>query len=221
MKSKETKDFENRQKVSAAVVGIRQGREDVQNLAAHLEKQADEAARLGEDAFSDELLEMVLGLEDFATDMKVLEVKLETTAVLTNTLSKLSGLPKALEACKKLYSSVPNFKAVGKSMESLSDMLDKARGQFKGFTTKLRGEHDQTYTKLFGARNASNDPKYRERLAEKKKAREARLLSASAAPVAVTAAAQTAATTPAAQTAAAGAPASVDAIAKIISDETK
>lgn len=212
MKNKMQKQYEQEKMIAETIVTIRTQREDIEKLAVDFGEHAFEAAKLSQNEYADELLETQVELEDFADNLKYLELKVRTTAITAKTMGKLRELPVALGACKNIFCKGPDFKKLGKDMASLLDSLGTARNQFKELRMSLGKTKDPVYAEVFGER-AAEDPKIRERIEAKKKALEARMFAyvnkAEAAPV------------PAAEAVSAEDAAKVDAIAAMIDEESK
>lgn len=175
MKTKAEKQFENEKIIASTIVEIRAQREDLEDLVKEYDDSAYEAAKLGQDEYADELTEASCDLEAFVEDLKYLELQIKNTAVTSRVLGNLGKLPAALAACKKVFAKAPDFKGLGKELNSFRDGLKKARGQLSDLRSTLSRNSDPVYTEVFGKRSAVVDPKHKARVDEKKKAIEARL----------------------------------------------
>lgn len=180
MKTKLEKQFEKEKLVAQTVVDIRTQREDLEKLAEDYFERAVEAAQLGQDEFSNELLENIVEFEDFGENLRYLEIKVKTAAITSKTIGRLRELPKALAACRSVFCKGPDFKALGKDMRDLLSSLGTARDQFREFRLGLGKSNDPVYAEIFGKERKSGDPKYAQRLADKKKDLEARIIGSTA-----------------------------------------
>lgn len=207
-----TKQFKNEKIIAETIVDIRGQRQDLEKLAADHFEYAVEATQLGQDDYATELLETCVELEDFVENLRYLEIKVKTTAVTSKALGKLTELPKALDACRRVFRKGPDFKTLGKDFGSLLGSLKTSRDQFKELRKALTSSKDPVYAEVFGESKKTADPKYEQRLTEKKKALEARLVSVTA---------QTPAPTAVSKAIPCEDVASVDAIAKMLDEERR
>ncbi|MBQ8685911.1 MAG: hypothetical protein IJ514_07050 [Clostridia bacterium] len=180
MKTKSQKQFEQEKLIAQTIVDIRTQREDIEKLASDDFEAAVEAVQLGQEDYANELLETIVELEDFVENLKYLEVKIRTAAITAKTLGKLRELPQALGACRNVFCKGPDFKKLGEDMASLLESLGTARDQFKEFRTSLGKTNDPVYAEVFGESRKVTEPKYAQRLEEKKKALEARIIGSTA-----------------------------------------
>lgn len=213
MKSKAEKEFEQEKMIAQAIVDLRSSVEDTEKLAQDYFEAAVEAVNLGQDEYANELLETIVELEDFAENLKFVEVKIKTTAMTSNTFKKLGRLPNVISACKNILGETPNFTKLGKDMSKLMSNLSTARDELRKFRGNLSQSSDPVYAEIFGTKK-TEDPKFRQRLADKKKALESRLVRNAQTP------APAAATTTAAAGSAADV-ADVDRIAAMLDEERK
>jgi hypothetical protein len=213
MMNKAEKQFANEKKIATTIVEIRSQREDLEDLVKEYDDAAYEAAKLGQDAYANELIESSCDLSEFTDDLKYLELQIKNTAVTARVLGNLGKLPAALAACRKVFAKAPNFRSLGKEMNDFRDTLKKARGQVSDLRANLSKESDPVYAEVFGKRaKAVVDPKHAQRVSDKKKALEARLARESVAPVAPVSAA-------ASVEVSASDDARIDAIASMLDDE--
>ena len=208
------KQFEQERIIAQSIVDLRMQREAFENLIKEYEDSAFEAVQLGQDEYANELLETIVEIEDFNESLKYLEVKVKTAALTAQAFSKLRELPAALAACRTVFCKGPNFQKLGKDMSSLLNSLGTARDQFREFRTSLgRNNTDPVYAEVFGQQRKAEDPKFKQRLDEKKKALEARLVAANGAAAVAPA--------PAEQVVSAGDAAKIDTIAAMLDDERR
>lgn len=161
--------------VAEGVTMIRDARNSMEQLAVKYDAWIDEAALLGEDEYSDQLIADQVELEEFARDLKFLETRIVEGATTAKAFNSLSRLPAALKACKSLLAQGPDLKKLGKQMATFKKSMDSQRSSLKDLRAELSSSsHDTVYAELFG-RKATEDPKITEKIEDKKRAREARL----------------------------------------------
>ncbi len=215
-RKKASKDAEkkaaDKRQIAEMIVSCREARDDLANVVAEYERSAEEAAALGQNEYVDELLESVVDMEGFIDDLKFLELDLKTTAVTVSAFDKLKNLPAALAACKNIFKNGVNFETIGAEMAELRSTLKNAREQFRSFRQSLSRDKSDVYQEVWGENRKTNDPERERRIADKKKALEAKLAISSAA-----------APTPTEQTVTVDNQdvAKIDAIAAMIDDEKK
>ncbi len=171
---KKDKELEKLKKIAEGVAMIQGAREDVERLVSKYDEWIDEAAQLGEDAYSDQLIDEKLDLADFARDLSFIEVQVRSNAVKTKALSEFKRIDEAMTACRSLLKGGPNLKKLGSKMSTFRDKLSTATTSIKDLRTELSKSGDKTYVELFGERKVA-DPKLDARREAEKKAREARL----------------------------------------------
>ncbi len=171
--SKADKQLKQYKQIGESVAMITETRETLEQLAERYDEWIDEAAELGEDSYSDQLIEEQIDLEDFARDLKFLEKKVIQNAISAKTFNELKKLPAAMATCKKLLSGAPDMKRLVKQMSEFGRALDKSRSSLKDLRAELSTSKDPLYADLFGDRK-SYDPKRESRIEAKKKEREAR-----------------------------------------------
>ena len=208
MKSKAQKQLEEQKKVATLIVDIKGGADEFRALAAALEVQADDAARMGRDQYSDDLLATSLELERAAEDLDFTVLQIQTIALTSKVFSKLAAIPGTVKSCLAILKSGPNIAKITDQLRSLRDLQTDALGQVRSMREGLARSSDPTFVSLSASQS---DPEYARRLEEKKRAREARLMAAGAVPAAAPAA-TAAATTSAADDA------RIDAITKMLDD---
>ena len=216
--TKAKKALEQKKFIAGTIVDIKLQREQIEKLASDFFDYAVESAEMGQDDYATELLETIAELEEFAENLKFLELKIKTAAITAETMGRLRDLPKALAACRNIFCKGPNFKKLGQDMASLFASLGTAREQFREFRMNLGRAKDPVYEEIFGE-NRAEDSKHTKRVEDKKKALTAALLQRQkgVAPTPATASANAAAADGATQEAAA----KVDAIAALLDQEKK
>lgn len=218
-KSKEEKEIETKELIVSAITDLGVQIQAVDQLCADNFEAAVKAAELKQDDYVDELLETIAYLQDFACDLRVLKLRVETAAKTAGAFDKLKGLPDVVSACNRLIVNVPDMSKLAKGMENLDQRLSKIRDSLKKFTggAKIK-KKDSVYTSLFG-----NDPekedKRKKQLDSLKNALTARLVGGQSAPATVGVASTVDVATPAANTAAGGA--SIDDIIGGLDDARK
>ena len=180
MKTKEEKQFEEERRIARSIAEIKLQREEIDSFSEDCFEAACEASRIGQDEYASELLETIVELEDFSENLRFLELKLKTATVSSKTFSRMGTLPETLKACSGVFNNGVNFKKLGKDFSLLMESLGTARGQFRDFRQSLGSKKDPVYAEIFGrGATMAEDPKYKQRIEEKKKALEARLIKTS------------------------------------------
>ncbi len=170
---KEMKQYE---KIAEAMTVIQGARESMERLAMEYIKSIDDAAHDQQEAYSDQLIEDKIEIEMFAEDLKFLELQIKTNAKTAQAFGELQTLPEAMDACKSLMRKAPRWDVLGKKMEGLKEALSDARMSVKNMREALSKTSNPALVDLFGRKN-DKDPKLAERIADEKKAREARLVA--------------------------------------------
>lgn len=174
MGKKTDKELKKLNQIAEGVAQISEARESVEHLSVQYNAWIDEAAELGEDEYSDQLIAEKVEMEEFARILRALEVKVRANAVTANTFNGFQKLPVAMDACKSLLNSGANLKKLGKQMASFKSSLEKARTSLKDLRSELSASKDPVYNDLFGKKTA-DDPGIAKKIAAEKAAREARL----------------------------------------------
>lgn len=174
MAKKTDKELKKLNQIAEGVAQITEAREAIMHLSSQYNNWIDEAAELGEDEYSDQLIADKVELDEFARNLKFLEVQVRESAVTANTFNGLQKLHAAMDACKSLLTAGPNLKKLGKQMASFRTSLEKARTSLKDLRSELSASKDPVYTDLFGKKTA-DDPNIAKKIAAEKAAREARL----------------------------------------------
>ena len=180
------KEFAQEKQIAASIVSIKSQREGLEKLSAEYFDYAKRAAQLGQDEYTNELLESIVQLEDFAENLKFLELKIETAVISAQTMKEMRELPSILKFVGNIICKGPNFKKLGSEMSETLAGLKTFNDQLREFRVGLSRGTDSTYAKLFGKKD-EKDPKYEERLAAKKRALEASIVMNSDAPAPVAA----------------------------------
>ncbi len=175
-KKKENKLYEQRKQVSAAVATIQDARGCLERLAFQYNDYIDEASMLNEDAYSDQLIEDQDEINELVRNFKFLEVRILEGAVTAEAFSRLSMIPKAMDACAGLLRSSTDLVKLGKKMSDFKTSIDKARVSLKDMRKGLaaKDEGDSVFAEIFGTQK-EQDPKRAARIEAAKKARERRI----------------------------------------------
>lgn len=161
--SKTDKILKTENQIAQSLQMILEARRSVENLISQYTKWIAESAAVGDEAYSDQLIDDQIELEDFAQDLKVVEIRIREAAVTSRAFSKLKSLPKALECCKQLAAGL-NVPKLGKQMNDFKKNLDAARASLKelrGETSKETMVHDNVFGEV--SRVDVTDPKAVER----------------------------------------------------------
>lgn len=172
--SKLDKELMQEQKIAEGLATIQEARESVDELAKRYNQWIDDAAVLGEDEYSDQLISDQVELEEFSRNLSFFEIRIREGAVSARAFSKLKSLPGVMESCKSLLKKGLDLPRIGKQMAGFKTSLDKARTSLRDLRSELSASKDSVYTDLFG-KKTREDPKIAAKIAAKKQAREARL----------------------------------------------
>ncbi len=208
------KELKQEQQIAEGLATIQEARESIDNLAKRYDEWIDQAAELGEDEYSDQLIADQVELEEFSRNLSFFEVRIREGAVSARAFSKLKDLPNVMDCCKSLLKKGLDLPKIGKQMAGFKTSLDKARTSLRDLRGELSASKDPVYTDLFG-KHTKEDPKISAKIAAKKQAREARLAakiaSSTVTPVASGVGTETASSTSA----------DIDAITAMIDEERK
>lgn len=172
--SKIDKELKQEQQIAEGLATIQEARESVDELAKRYDPWIDEAAELGEDEYSDQLISDQVELEEFSRNLKFFEIRIREGAVSARAFSKLKALPKVMDNCKSLLKNGLDLPRIGKQMAGFKKSLDSARTSIKELRSELSASKDPVYTDLFG-KKTKVDPEVSAKVEAKKQAREARL----------------------------------------------
>lgn len=172
-KSSREKMYEEKRNVAELIVQI----EDIVTIFRKTSEDcmegAVEAAKLGRDEYSDELVETSAEIDAFIEDIEFVALKLKQTAITADAMNKLGNLNNALNSCKRLFQNAPDFKKIGKKMGDLTASMHSARDSLSDFRRNLSStsrDKDDAYFKIFGEKRDAKDPRLEQRIANKKKA---------------------------------------------------
>lgn len=171
MSKKLDKELKQEQQIAQSLATVIEARASIESLVRQYDTWIDESAELGEEDYSDQLIQDQVDLEDFARNLSFIEVRIRESAVSARAFGKLKCLPGAMACCKALSSGL-NLPKLGKQMTEFKESLDKARASLKDLRSEMSSNKD--YEDLFG-KQARYDEKTAQAIANKKAAREARL----------------------------------------------
>ena len=218
MSKKFDKEFKQQQQIAAGLATLKQARQSVDDLAARYDEWIDQAAELGEDEYSDQLIADQVELEEFSRNLSFFEIRITEGAVSAQAFSQLKTLPGVLDCCRGLLKQGLDLPKIGKQMAGFKASLDKARTSLKDLRSELSAK--DTTVDLFG-RPVKEDPKIASKIAAKKQAREARLAARLASESVTPVAAETVAGASAGASTSAGSTTDIDAITAMIDEERK
>ena len=213
MITKSKKQFEDQKKVAALIVDVKKGAEDIRTLAATYKASAKEAMKMGRDAIAKEYMSCCIALRRFGEDIDFIVLQLQTYAVTSKSLSKLSGVPTAIKTCMDLLKKGPNLAKLSEQMANMRGLTQDTFGAISDMRASLsQGSVTDGYTSTL---TAESDPENARRLAELESELIAELAAEASVPGVV------AAPVGATVTATAGDDARVDAIAGMFDDVRK
>lgn len=172
--SKIDKELKQEQEIAEGLATIQEARSSIDELAKRYDEWIDQAAELGEDEYSDQLISDQVELEEFSRNLSFFEIRIREGAVSARAFSKLKALPSVMNCCKSLLKKGLDLPKIGKQMAGFKSSLDKARTSLRDLRSELSASKDPVYTDLFG-KKTREDPKISAKIAAKKQAREARL----------------------------------------------
>ncbi|MDE6475059.1 MAG: hypothetical protein K2L70_08175 [Clostridia bacterium] len=170
--SKLDKEVKKQQQIAKGIYQLSESKKAIDELAKRYDDWIDQAAELGEDEYSDQLIAEQVEMEEFSRDLSFIETRINVGAVSADVFNKLQTLPQVMNNCKSLLNGGPNLSKIGKQMSDFKKSLDSSRISLKDLRSELSPNKD--YEKLFG-KKSTLDPKVASKIEEKKKAREARL----------------------------------------------
>lgn len=131
------------EKVAEGLAYIKEAREGLEGLEAQYDEWIDEAAELGQDEYSDELIDDKLEISDFISDLKFLEAQISSSAARAVAIGNLGKLPAAIKACSSLLHKGPNFIKLGKDMASFQKSLAQAKGSLRDVRKQFSHNKDK------------------------------------------------------------------------------
>lgn len=167
------KELEKEQQIADGLSTIQEARESVDELAKRYDEWIDQAAELGEDEYSDQLIADQIELEEFSRDLSFIEVMIRKQAVSARALGRLNALPKVVACCKSLPKGL-NLPKIGKQLAGLKELLANSRISLRDLRSELSDSKTSVHEELFG-KKTQEDPKISAKIVAKKQAREARL----------------------------------------------
>lgn len=170
--AKISKDLKQEKKIAEALATVIEARESVTSLASQYNMWIDQAAELGEDDYSDQLIAEQVDLELFSGDLKFIEVQIRKNAVSSRALGRLKALNTVIKACKTLGKGL-DLQKTGQKLAGLKKSLESSKTTLRDLRSELSGK--DPYTDLFG-KHTTEDPKVLSMIEDKKQAREARLV---------------------------------------------
>lgn len=168
------KEFENKQNIARGLTAFQDARKQLELSLPKYDYQIDKAAELGDDEYSDQLIEEKVEAQDVIRTLEIIENRIMTNAMTANAVASLKNLDSAIKSCQSLLESGPNMKKIGKELGSFSKNLNDARKKLKDLRTEIVGKKDRNMDVLFGD-SAYEDPKFAEKINAEKEARNQRL----------------------------------------------
>ena len=175
-KSKKDKEFEQEMLIAETIVEIGEQRKDIDRLVNQLMDAAFEAAKMDNNDYTNELVEMIADFQEFGEELSAIELEIKTCAITAKVMARLGNLPAALKACRAVFSKAPDFTKLGKEFNNLRDTLANARKSVKSLRSEVSGNKMSAYEKIYGKKE-NEDPKRNQRVGDIKKAIEARLVT--------------------------------------------
>lgn len=173
------KQFKQEVLIAETVVEVGEQRKEIDQLVKELTNSALEAARMGNDSYTEELVEMIADFEEFGEELSAVELEIKTCAITARVMSRLGKLPAALKATRSVFAKAPNFAKLGREFRELRETLAGARKSVKSLRSEISSNHMSAYEKIYGKKQQT-DPKRKQRVDNIKKSIEANLVSEAA-----------------------------------------
>ncbi len=174
--TKKDKEFEQEMLIAETIVEIGEQKKAVDKLVNDLLDQALSAAKMDNNDYTDELIEMIADFQEFSGELAAVELEIKTCAITAKVMSKLGKLPAALKACRAIFAKAPDFTKLGKEFNSLRETLAEARKSVRSLRSQLSGKKMSAYEKIYGKKE-NTDPKRAQRMNDIKKLIESRLVT--------------------------------------------
>ena len=142
--------------IAEALFLIEESRTGVENLVPLYMTWSVEAANLGDDEYSDQLLEEMAELDDFAADLRALELKIKSSAIAAKAFKNLIGLAEAVKRCKGLFNAGTDFTKIGKNLAVFKDNLGKGSAALRGLRRELSKKNVPIDIRLSGVKPADS-----------------------------------------------------------------
>ena len=178
-KSKKDKEFEQEMLIAETIVEIGEQRKEIDRLVEQLLDAALEAAKMDNNDYANELVEMIADFQEFGEELSAVELEIKTCAITAKVMARLGNLPAALKACRAVFAKAPDFTKLGKEFKSLRETLAGARKSVKSLRSEVSSNQMSAYEKIYGKKE-NEDPKRTQRVNDIKKAIEARLVTGTA-----------------------------------------
>lgn len=178
--NKKNKEFEREMLIAETIVEIGEQRKDIDKLVAQLTDAAYEAAKMDNNDYANEVVDMIADFQEFGEELSAIELDIKTCAITAKVMARLGKLPSALKACRNVFNNAPDFAKLGNEFANLRNTLANARNNVKSLRSQIHGNKLSAYEKIYGKRE-NTDPKRAMRVDNIKKAIESRLVSGAAA----------------------------------------
>lgn len=167
-------EYQMKKEIAGVLAAIKESRGQLENALPKFDLQIDKAAELGQDEYSNELIQDKVETQDIIRILEFFETEIMNYAVTSSALSALKPMQDAIAACSSLLNAGPDFKKLGNQMAEFRKKLETARGRIKELHKQLRGKKDADVEALFGPSTIHN-AEFSAKVKAEKEARDQRL----------------------------------------------
>ncbi|MBE6633755.1 MAG: hypothetical protein E7620_05380 [Ruminococcaceae bacterium] len=188
MKSKELREIEkrfkerqqeeeSRQKVAQAIDNLKSQSAGLNELIKVYDDMAFEAAKEGKQDIADDIIETITEIEDFRDQLSVIETRIVMETKAAQALKAISALSETLNDCKTIFAKTTDITRIAQNLAGVTKSIASGREQFRELRQLWKGDAtSQQYRRLFGEPLKKDDPRFAQRVLDRKKALEARLV---------------------------------------------
>lgn len=174
----------NMEMVAEGLTLIEESSRELSTLSARYNDWIDEAARLGEDDYSNQLIEDKVDTDDFRRDLDFLMLQIRSGAITAKTFNNLKKIPGAIKACGVLLKAGPDFTKLGRDITKFKKGLNNAKSSLRGLRAEISKDRECNLSideRVVGAR-----PEVSERVKAEQAARELRLMRSASSGASIT-----------------------------------
>lgn len=144
--------FPQELEVAEGVRDLIDSRDEIEAILPQLMEWSKEAAMMGDDNYSTQLLEEYEHLEDTIGDLKAIELQIKTTYLKANGFRNMTNVTSSLKKCKSLFSAGSDFARFGKDLAEFKRNLASGSQAVKSLRRELAPQGT-----LFSAKQKKND----------------------------------------------------------------
>ncbi len=168
------KEFANKQQIAQGLTAFQEARKQLELALPKYDFQIDRAAELGDDDYSNELIEEKVEAQEVIRTLEIVETRISTNAMTANAYASLKNLDSAIKSCQSLLDSGPNMQKIGKQIGAFSNNLKDARKKLRDLRNEISSKKDPNMDELFGSSGYEN-PQLADKIRAEKEARDQRL----------------------------------------------